>query len=108
MTDRELHDLKRWKSMQAPRIEALQGLLEHAQREAWAGREAIASLASERAANAILTTELERLRSAEVIGWMWAGCFVPAAEAGPIHRAEGRPVCYADAERAAAELGKGK
>lgn len=37
----------------------------------------------------------ETAPSAEVIGWMWAGCFVPAAEASPIHRAEGRPVCYA-------------
>ena len=45
----------------------------------------------------------ETAPSAEVIGWMWAGCFVPAAEASPIHRAEGRPVCYAPGVTPAAQ-----
>ena len=56
-------DLKRWKSTNALRLEALQGLLEHAQIEAARGTEAIASLESERAANAILTDEIEALRA---------------------------------------------
>jgi hypothetical protein len=54
--------LKRWKSTNAPRLEALQGLLEHAQIEAAKGAEAIASLESERAANTILTDETAALR----------------------------------------------
>lgn len=54
-------ELRRWKSTNAPRLEALQGLLEHAQIEAAKGSEATASLASERAANAILTGENELL-----------------------------------------------
>lgn len=62
-------ELRRWKSTHAPRLEALEGLLHAAQHEAHAGREAIAALASERAANAVLTDEVERLQStaAEVI-----------------------------------------
>lgn len=60
----ELEALKRWKSTNAPRLEALQGLLTHEQHEAHAGREARASLASEREANAILTAEVEALRKA--------------------------------------------
>ena len=56
-SDAENAALKRWKSTNAPRIEALDGLLKHAQIEAAKGAEAIASLASERAANAILTDE---------------------------------------------------
>ena len=58
----EIWALRRWKSTNAPRLEALQGLLTAAQSEAHAGREAITSLASERAANAMLTDEVERLR----------------------------------------------
>jgi hypothetical protein len=60
----EINQLKRWKSTNAPRLEALQGLLHHEQAEAHKGREAIATLASERAANALLTDEVERLRAA--------------------------------------------
>ncbi len=59
-----LVELRRWRSTNAPRLEALQGLLNTAQSEAAAGREAITSLASERAANALLTDEVERLREA--------------------------------------------
>ena len=58
----DYRELLRWKSTHAPRIEALEGLLHAAQREAHAGREAIATLASERAANALLTEEVDRLR----------------------------------------------
>ena len=59
----ERDDLARWKSTHAPRIEALQGLKDHAQAEAAKGAEALASLASEREANAILTAEVEALRA---------------------------------------------
>ena len=59
----ERDDLARWKSTHAPRIEALQGLKDQAQAEAAKGAEAIASLASEREANAILTAEVEALRA---------------------------------------------
>lgn len=59
----ERDTLSRWKSTNAPRIEALQGLKDHAQSEAEKGSEAIASLASERNANAILTSEVEALRA---------------------------------------------
>lgn len=55
--------LLRWKSTHAPRIEALEGLLQHEQIEAAKGKEAIATLASEREANAILTAEVEALRT---------------------------------------------
>ena len=54
-----LVELRRWKSTHAPRLEALEGLLRTAQHEASAGREAVATLNSERAANARLTAELE-------------------------------------------------
>lgn len=57
---KERNALRRWKSTNAPRIEALEGLLSAARMEAAAGREAIATLASERAANALLTDEIER------------------------------------------------
>ena len=57
----ELEALSRWKSTNAPRLEALEGLLRTAQAEAKAGRDAIATLASERAANAALTDEVDRL-----------------------------------------------
>lgn len=57
----EVERLTRWKSTNAPRLEALEGLLATAQKEASAGKEAAASLASEREANAILTAEVERL-----------------------------------------------
>jgi Lar family restriction alleviation protein len=59
----ERDDLARWKSTLAPRIEALQGLKDHAQAEAAKGAEALASLASEREANAILTADVEALRA---------------------------------------------
>jgi hypothetical protein len=59
----ERDGLARWKSTHAPRIEALQGLKDHAQAEAAKGAEALASLASEREANAILTAEAEALRA---------------------------------------------
>jgi hypothetical protein len=55
----ELDSLRRWKSTNYPRLEALKGLLRTAQQEAQGAREAIATLASERAANALLTAELE-------------------------------------------------
>jgi hypothetical protein len=57
----ELMAQKRGRSIHAPRLEALQGLLAAAQLEAHAGREAVASLASERKANEALTNEIERL-----------------------------------------------
>ncbi len=56
---REIEQLRRWKSTHAPRIQALEGLLRAAQIDAAKGAEAIASLDSERAANARLTNELE-------------------------------------------------
>lgn len=59
----KLEELLRWKGTHAPRIEALEYLLAAAQQEAAAGREAITSLASERAANELLTNEVERLRA---------------------------------------------
>lgn len=64
----ECQELRRWKSTHAPRLVALEALLKDAQREAEAGREARATLASERAANARLTDELERLRAGPWIG----------------------------------------
>ena len=64
----EIADLRRWRSTAAPRLEALQGLLTAAQFEAHAGREAVLTLVSERAANALLTDEIERLR-AELAEW---------------------------------------
>ena len=57
----ECKELMRWKSTHAPRLKALEGLWHAAQREANASREAVATLASERAANALLTDEVERL-----------------------------------------------
>ncbi|MCE2659523.1 MAG: hypothetical protein LW854_14985 [Rubrivivax sp.] len=57
-------ELLRWKGIHAPRLVAVEGLLREAQQEAAAGREAIANLASldsERQANAMLTAEVERL-----------------------------------------------
>ena len=65
-------ELMRWKSTHAPRLKALEGLWHAAQREADASREAVATLASERAANALLTDEVERLRgdvAAERLRW---------------------------------------
>ena len=56
-------ELRRWQSTHAPRLDALQGLLATAQMEAHAGREAVATVASERAANDRLTNEIERLRA---------------------------------------------
>lgn len=55
--------LRRWKSTNAPRIEALAELLRTAQIDAEAGREALATLEGERAANALLTDEIATLRA---------------------------------------------
>lgn len=60
---RERDELRRWKSAHAPRLDALEGLLHAAQAKAVAGGEAIATLASERAANSILTGEVDGLRN---------------------------------------------
>jgi rubrerythrin len=59
----ELWMLRRWKSIHAPRLQVLEGLLHNAQLAAAKGAEALATLESERAANAILTSEVERLRA---------------------------------------------
>ena len=59
----ERDQLARWKSTNAPRLEALDGLLADARAEAAKGAEAISSLASEREANAILTAENDQLRA---------------------------------------------
>ena len=59
----EITRLRRWKSTHAPRLAALEALHKTAQADAEAGREAAATLASERAANALLTDEVERLRA---------------------------------------------
>lgn len=67
----QIEALKRWKSTHAPRIDALEGLLHAAQINAHAGREAIARLASEREANALLTSEVEALR-ADAERWRYA------------------------------------
>ena len=67
----ELAALRRWKSTHSPRLEALQGLKDRAQLDAYLGAEARTSLASEREANAILTAELEALRKdAERYRWL--------------------------------------
>lgn len=72
----ERDQLARWKSTNAPRLEALDGLLADARAEAAKGAEAISSLASEREANAILTAEndqlraqVERLQGGEPVAW---------------------------------------
>jgi hypothetical protein len=59
----ERDSLARWKSTNAPRIDALEGLKNKARADAAKGAEAILSLASERKANAILTSEVEALRA---------------------------------------------
>ena len=59
----EVTRLRRWNSTHAPRLAALEALHKTAQAEAEAGRDAVATLASERAANAILTDEVDRLRA---------------------------------------------
>jgi hypothetical protein len=59
----ERNTLARWKSTNAPRIEALRGLKDKAQADAAKGAEAVLSLASERKANDILTSEVEALRA---------------------------------------------
>lgn len=58
-----LRALARWKSTNAPRLEALEGLLRAARQEAAKGAEAVSTLESERAVNAVLTQEVERLRA---------------------------------------------
>ena len=58
-------ELRRWKSTNAPRLEALEGLLRTAQLEAHGAREAIATLASEREANSMLTERVRLLELAE-------------------------------------------
>jgi hypothetical protein len=57
-------ELRRWKSTNAPRLKALEEMYRGAQIGVAAGLEARQTLASERAANAILTDEAERLRAA--------------------------------------------
>ena len=59
----EITSLRRWKSTHAPRLAAFEAAHKTAQADAEAGREAAATLASERAANALLTDEVERLRA---------------------------------------------
>jgi chromosome segregation ATPase len=61
----ELEELRKWKSTNAPRIEALKGLLDTANAQADRAREAVESLESERKANAILTAEVQQLKLAE-------------------------------------------
>ena len=60
---KECQELRRWKSTHAPRLEALESMLRGAQLGAAAGLEARQSLASERAANAVLAEEVERARA---------------------------------------------
>jgi hypothetical protein len=60
-----LVDLRRWKSTHAPRLDALEALLTVAQREAAQGKEARETLESERAANALLTEQVQQLELAE-------------------------------------------
>ena len=67
----EVERLRRWKSTHAPRLEALEGLLRTAQLEAHGAREAIATLASERAANAILTAQVAALE-VDAARYRWA------------------------------------
>jgi hypothetical protein len=72
----QIAELKRWKSTHAPRIESLEYLWHAAQREAASGCEAIATLASEREANALLTSEVEALRAdAERLDWLQNNLF---------------------------------
>ena len=60
---KKCQELLRWKGAHAPRLEALQGLLEAAQLEAAKCTEARVTLDSERAANALLTDEVDMLRA---------------------------------------------
>ena len=59
----QIEQLGRWKSTNAPRIEALEGLLAITQRQVSTSRESAQMLESERQANAILTTENESLKA---------------------------------------------
>jgi hypothetical protein len=61
----EIERVRRWKSLHESRIMGLEHLLKRAWRDAEAGREAIVSLASERAANASLTAECEAAEQRE-------------------------------------------
>lgn len=58
-----LIELRDWKAAHAPRLEALEALLNTARQEANGALDAVAMLATERAANASLKDELERLRT---------------------------------------------
>lgn len=60
----KVEELLRWKGIHAPRLAALEELYRASQLDAGAGREAAATLDSERRANAILTEEVEALRAA--------------------------------------------
>lgn len=60
-----LVELRRWKSTHAPRLDALEALLTVAQRESAQGRESRETLESERAANALLTEQVQQLELAE-------------------------------------------
>ena len=63
-------ELRRWKSTNAPRLEVLAELLSAAQKEAHAAREAIATLASEREANALLTAKVRKAEAeCNVLAW---------------------------------------
>ncbi|MEN9489575.1 MAG: hypothetical protein RJA63_24 [Pseudomonadota bacterium] len=77
--DAEIEVLARWKSTNAPRLDALAGLLDAARANEVKGAEAIASLDSERAANAILTEEIERLKARLAD----SGCDLHALKASP-------------------------
>jgi predicted nuclease with TOPRIM domain len=59
----KMKELSRWKSTNALRIEALEGLKNHYHELAERGAEAIKTLSSEREANAILTAEVDALRA---------------------------------------------
>lgn len=83
-----LVDLRRWKSTHAPRLAALEGLLHAAQKEAHDGREAMATLASERAANALLTGRVQWLENAlEHIAGSCGGRAAEVARAGLAQKA---------------------
>lgn len=57
----KLEELLRWKGIYGPRLHILEQMYRERQLDAGAGREAAATLDSERKANALLTEEVERL-----------------------------------------------
>ena len=67
-------ELRRWKSTNATRLKALAKLLRAAQKEAHVAREAIATVASERAANALLTSKVRKAEAeCNVLAWWMVG-----------------------------------